>query len=115
MNEDDKTFLDEVLVEEVTNTKVEDIIYFVKAGDTISSNAQKFCVKSSELIQDNEIINDAVEEGDILWIRRRNQALYVVKPADTIDKIAKKFGVTPNHICTLNNIHTVFIGQKIII
>jgi len=96
--------------------KVEDIIYFVKDGDTISSVADKFCVKINDLIFDNDLsYNDVIESGDILWIRKRNTAIYIVKPLDTLDSISQKFNVSVEHIKRLNDVESVFIGQKIII
>ncbi len=103
-------------VELSSENKIEDIIYFVKKYDTIASICAKFCVEENQILQDNDLTpNDELQEGDILWIRRRNIATYVVKPLDTIEKIAIKYGVSTEHIKKLNGISNVFIGQKIMI
>ena len=102
-------------LEEIKQSKLVDIIYFVKNGDTLSSISSKFNIDESQIIQDNNMQNNKVEEGDILWIRKKNSATYIVKPLDTIEKIANKFNVTPEHIKQLNNIKNVYIGQKIYI
>lgn len=108
--------MDNFEIEVLDNAKKEDIIYFVKENDTLSSIASKFCVDKSIILVDNGISeNERIEEGDILWIRRKNTASYVVKPLDTIEKIAQKFNVTAEHIKNLNAINAVHIGQKIYI
>lgn len=97
--------------------KVEDLIYFVKFGDTLSSIADKFCVDKEELCEDNDIdfFSEEVKEGDILWIRRRNSAIHIVKPLETFESISIKYGVTVEHIKKLNNIQNLFIGQRLIL
>lgn len=104
------------VIEEVKDKKIEDIIYFVKSGDTLNSIANKFCVKIEELALDNDLLlTDCVSEGDILWVRKRNLALHIVKPLETLEIIAKKYDVSVSHIQKLNDIQNIFIGQKLII
>ena len=106
----------DIEVEFLNDKKIEDIIYFVKANDTLSSIADKFCVKKEDLAFDNDIkLSEKIEDGDIIWIRKRNTAIHIVKPLETIETIAKKYNVTIAHIKQLNNVDTVFIGQRIII
>ena len=107
--------MQEVNVELIKQTKVVDIIYFVKRGDTLFSICSKFNIDEKQIIDDNNLKTHNVEEGDILWIRKKNSATYIVKPLDTIEKIAHKFNVTEDHIKQLNNIKNVYIGQKIYI
>ena len=97
--------------------KVEDIIYFVKCGDTLSSIADKFCVDKEGLCNDNDInsASEEVKDGDILWIRRRNSAIHIVKPLDAFESISIKYGVSIDHIKKLNNIQNLFIGQRLIL
>lgn len=103
-------------IEEMQNIKIQDIIYFTKNGDTLSSLSQKFNVDEKSIAIDNDLDeNSFLSEGDILWIRKANHATYIVKPLDTIEKIAQKFNVSSQHIKQLNNISTVYIGQKIYI
>lgn len=104
-------------VKVLEDRKVEDIIYFVKAGDTLSSVAKKFCVDKDGLCQDNDINaqSEELKEGDILWIRRRNSAIHIVKPLETFETISAKYNVTIEHIKKLNNIENLFIGQRLII
>lgn len=101
-------------MEIVKNDKKLDIIYFVKKGDSLSSIADKFCVDIISLRKDNDIVAD-VEEGDILWVKQKNDFYHVVKPTETLVSIAKKYGVTVEHIKKVNNIENVFIGQKLFI
>ena len=108
--------MDNFNIEIIDSKKSEDIIYFVKEGDSFSNICSKFCVNIKDVANDNCISeNEILEGGDILWIRKKNSASYVVKPLDTIEKIAQKFNVTTEHIKNLNSISTVFIGQKIFI
>jgi len=100
----------------IENSKKEDIIYFAKKNDSLLSISEKFCIDKSQLANDNNLdVNYQVEEGDIIWVRRKNMATYVVKPLDTIEKIAIKFNVTAQHIKDINQINTVYLGQKIFI
>ncbi|MBQ8748990.1 MAG: LysM peptidoglycan-binding domain-containing protein [Clostridia bacterium] len=103
-------------VEILDDKKVEDIIYFAKKGDTLLGVAEKFCIRLEDLLLDNDLLkNSVIEEGDILWVRKRNMALHIVKPLDTFESLSKKYNVTISHIKDVNNITTLFIGQKIII
>ena len=66
--------------------------------------------------RDNDLgVNDKIEEGDILWIRKRHTAIHIVKPLETFESIAKSYNVSVSHIKEVNHIDTIFIGQKIII
>ena len=106
----------DIIVKEIEDKKVEDIIYFVKKGDTIVRVAELFCVRKEDLARDNDLgVNDKIEEGDILWIRKRNTAIHIVKPLETFASIAKSYNVTVSHIKEINNIDTIFIGQRLII
>ena len=101
-------------IEEVKD-KETDIIYFVKAGESMSSIADKFKTTIETIIRDNDI--KEVSEGDILWIRKKNTCIYVVKPLDTLSKVAKSCSVSESHIRKLNDLKTdkLFVGQKLII
>lgn len=93
-----------------------DIIYFVKASDTLSSIANKFCVSVISLRRDNNLNNnEEVEEGDILWIRQKNAFCHIVKPVETLKDIAAQYGVTEEYIKKTNGIESIFIGQKLFI
>ncbi len=100
---------------ELLKDKTVDIIYFVKQGETLSSIADKFKTTKEIIIEDNQLTE--VEEGDILWIRKRNMSVYVVKPADTLQKVAQKNGVSVAHIREVNKLKSdsLYVGQKIII
>ena len=100
---------------ELLKDKIVDIIYFVKQGETLSSIADKFKTTKEIIIEDNQLTE--VEEGDILWIRKRNMSVYVVKPADTLQKVAQKNGVSEAHIREVNKLKSdsLYVGQKIII
>lgn len=102
-------------VEVVNSSKLVDIIYFVREGDSLFSISSKFNVDVKQIIEDNNLESDTVEEGDILWVRKKNKATYIVKPLDTIEKIANKFDVSVEHVKLTNGIENVYIGQKIYI
>ena len=107
--------MQEFKIELLSQTKLTDIIYFVKSGDTLSSISTKFNIDSSQIIKDNNLTSNQVEDGDILWIRKKNSATYIVKPLDTLEKIAQRFNVSVEHIKQVNDIKNVYIGQKIYI
>ncbi len=101
-------------IEEVKERET-DIIYFVKAGENMSSIADKFKTTIETIAQDNQL--KEVSEGDILWIRKKNTCIYVVKPLDTLSKVAKNYNVSKEHIRELNDLKNdkLFVGQKLII
>lgn len=93
-----------------------DIIYFVKKGESLASVADKFCVNMKSIIRDNNLSqSEEIEEGDILWIKKKNTCCHIVKPAESLTSIAQKYGVSVEHIKSLNEIENIFIGQKIFI
>lgn len=107
--------MQDIKVELISKPKLVDIIYFVKKGDSLVSISSRFNIDKEQIILDNNLKSSEVEEGDILWIRKKNTATYVVKPLDTLENIAEKFNVTVEHIKQVNSIKNVYIGQKIYI
>jgi len=101
-------------IEIVSSGKIEDIIYFVRKGDTISLIAEKFIVDKNMILKDNDLNeDDKIHEGDILWIRKKNSFYHIVKPLDTLSKIAAQYNVSVEHIQKLNGVQQIFIGQKL--
>ncbi len=95
----------------------EDIIYYVKTGDTLYKLSTRFNVPTTTIKRANNL-----KSNMLVW----NQRLYIpgapgfwnytVRPGDTIYLIGQRFGVSANEIQVANNLWTaVYPGQIIVI
>lgn len=115
--------------------QVEDRIYRVQRGDTLSRVAQRFGVRESELVQLNGLRDrHTIRVGQVLKLPVRGAAtavatrdapsrvpdpipadgLYRVRPGDTFDAIARRFGVSPQDLAELNRVRNrnrIAVGQ----
>ena len=95
--------------------------YTVKAGDTLSSIANKYGTTYQALAQYNDISNpDRINVGQVIKIPNNNVSsnveYYTVKSGDNLSAIAKKYGTTVNQLVSWNNIknaNLIYVGQKI--
>lgn len=79
--------------------RAEVIEYEVKAGDTVSTIAEKFGVSIDTIIWENNLKSvKEIKPGQILRILPVSGVLYKVKPGETIYSIAKKHQVDPQVI-----------------
>jgi LysM repeat protein len=96
--------------------------YEVQKGDTLSSIAALYGVKTSELITANGITNpDLIRIGQILIIPGQTSAgagAHVVAAGDTLAAIAARYGTTVNAIASANNLsdpNLIRPGQQLVI
>lgn len=98
-----------------------DKIYIVKSGDTLTSIANKFGTTVDELIRINKITNpNLIYPGQKLIISKglsKNfTGLVVVKSGDTLSSLALKYNTTVEAIKDLNdlvNINLIYPGQTL--
>ena len=89
------------------------VMYRVQKGDTLERIAKKLGVEKEYILRFNNISNEIVEAGDMLFLPRKNIRVHIVAPLDTLPKIAQKYGISEQEIIKKNNISTLFIGQKL--
>jgi len=98
--------------------------YTIEKGDTLSTIAKKFCLKTAELRTHNKM-----QKGDRLKVGKRlaipleqdmidtiAKAEYVIKPGDNIGTIARDFNLSSDDICKYNNVKNkslIRVGEKL--
>ena len=99
--------------------------YTVKAGDTLYSIAQRFGLTVNELKSINNLTNNNLRVGQVLFISGGEEEeepeplppagtnTYTVQPGDTLYKIARQFNTTVGDLISLNNLSstTLSVGQ----
>lgn len=89
------------------------IMYKVQKDDNLDKIAKKLGVEKDYILRYNSIQTQALEQGDMLFLPRKNIKVHIVAPLDTLSKIAKKYNITEQEIMSKNKINTLFIGQKL--
>ena len=105
----------------------DNLIYTVRAGDTLSEIADKYNVNYAKLATYNNIPNpNVIRVGQKIKIPKNlatNEAkpkdepiVHIVKSGETLSEIAAKYGTTYQKLATYNNIsnpNVIRVGQKI--
>lgn len=97
------------------------VTYTVKAGDTLSSIANKYGTTYQKLASYNSISNpNLIRVGQVLKIPSTKPTssieYYTIKNGDTLSAIASKYGTIVNQLVSWNNISNpdkIYVGQKI--
>ncbi len=92
-------------------------VYVAQDGDTLSSIAQKFGVKSESIRWSNGMTGDAVATGTELKIPPVDGIVYTVKDGETIDGLAERFSADKQKLIQINDAEIVGLvsGEDIII
>ncbi len=101
-------------------------IYKVEKGDTLSTIARKFCMKTAELKKINKIEkSDTLKIGQKLTIPLEQEmvdiiakAEYIIQPGDNIGSIAQDFNLSSSDILKYNKLKrnsTICMGKKLIL
>lgn len=110
----------------ITPPPLEPIFYTVKAGDTLSSIANKYGTTYQKLAEYNGIANpNLIYTGQVIKIPNGNtnntSITYTVKTGDTLSSIASKYNTTwqtiyeKNKKVIGNNPNLIYAGQKLTI
>lgn len=95
------------------------IDYIVKEGDTISAIAQKFGLKNSTILWENNLEeNSLIKPGNKLVIPPINGVGHIVKKNETLLAIAKKYSSDLDKIINHNNLvdaDDISVGQRLFI
>lgn len=93
--------------------------YIVQEGDTISVIADKFGLRSSTILWENDLGEySTIKPGQELIIPPVNGLTHVVKNGETLSAIAKKYETDAEKIINYNNLVSaddISIGQKLFI
>lgn len=82
--------------------------YRVKAGDTVLSLSDKFCVPTCDVIRENNLSAE-IKEGDVLIISPLKNA-YKVRPFESETEVAEKLGVDSETMLSYNGFPYFFYG-----
>lgn len=106
----------------VTGTVSQESTYYVQAGDTLSSIANKFGTTISNLVSINHISNpNVIYVGQKIYVGEATQGqsnAYTVQAGDTLSAIASKFGTTWQALAQKNglaNPNIIYVGQTLTI
>lgn len=103
------------------NARAVPIGYTVQPGDTISSIAEEFDLKTTTIKWANGLSDDSVlRAGKQIWILPVDGIRHIVKKGDTLDSIAKKYKANKERIIQLpmNQLRgggTLQIGKAIVV
>lgn len=110
-----------VPVNNSVNSIIEEIVYIVKRGDTLSKIASAYNVTVSEIARDNQIKNvNLIYPGQRLVIKAEatgtemGHLCYKVVRGDTLYSIARRFNTSVQNIVNLNKIQNpnlIYPGQ----
>jgi LysM repeat protein len=101
------------------------IEYKVREGDTLSTVAESFGMKTADLRAANRLSGDVIRPGQTLRVKdpgggtgtapAAGPAVYEVKSGDTVSQIAERFRLTSAELRSLNNLSgdTIRAGQKL--
>jgi len=93
--------------------------YTIQPGDSIFSIAQKFGVSQQQLTTANQLAEDEVIPGRMLFIPIEVSKVitYIVQQGDSLYQIARQFGTQVESIIQLNRLQTtnLSIGQELVI
>jgi murein DD-endopeptidase MepM/ murein hydrolase activator NlpD len=102
---------------ETKRARTETVTYSVQDGDTISTIAEKFDIKVSTILWENNLsAYSVIRPGDNLRILPVDGINYEVVKGDSITEIAKNYGVSDIVIISYNKASEgIKIGQKLFI
>jgi len=94
--------------------------YFVQEGDTLSSIARKFGIRTQTVLWANQLTeNSLLRIGQKLVILPSDGLLYKIRQGDTLGKIAQRYSISIDSILNTNKLAgietTLAIGQIILL
>ena len=119
-NEQGTTLLhigDQLLIP-ISNSKIKNIQYIIKPGDTLYNIAKRYNTTVEEIKRVNNFNTNMLKIGDIILIPDTfSYKTYVIRTNDSLENIATRFNTTVEEIMRINNLLTddVTIGQILLV
>lgn len=94
--------------------------YIVEKGDTLYSISRKFNIPVDTIKQINNIKDNIISIGQILYLQEQNNTeydTYIVQKGDSLYAISRKYNIPVNELIEINNLSnlTLQIGQKLLV
>ena len=96
-------------------SSLDEAVYVVRPGDTLSEIAQKYHIKVSTLKKLNEIKGHKILVGEKLRIKASQTGIHMVESGDALWEIARAYGMTVDELKELNGLTTdlIYPGQEL--
>ncbi len=104
--------------QETASTRTEIVDYEIQSGDTVSSIAYKFGLKTNTVLWANNLSSfSLIRPGNTLVILPTDGVLHTVKSGENLSILAQRYDVDSQEISNYNNIsaNTIAINQRLII
>ena len=94
--------------------------YIVEKGDTLYSISRKFNIPVDTLKQINNLTNNIISIGQVLYLQEQNNNdydTYIVQKGDSLWKISKEYNIPVNELIDINNLTnlTLQIDQTLLV
>lgn len=83
--------------------QVENLIHTVKAGETLWSISQTYGVSTTDVIKQNELVDDIIITGQQLFIPDKNEKVHIVKQGETLFGISQLYNVSVEELTNWND------------
>ncbi len=96
-------------------SSLDEAVYVVRPGDTLSEIAQKYHIKVSTLKKLNGIRGHKILVGEKLRIKASQTGIHMVESGDALWEIARAYGMTVDELKKLNGLTTdqIYPGQEL--
>ncbi|MGD9160726.1 MAG: LysM peptidoglycan-binding domain-containing protein [Desulfobacteraceae bacterium] len=96
-------------------TSLDEAVYVVRSGDTLSEIARKYHIKISTLRKLNGISGSKILVGQKLRIKASQTGIHMVERGDALWEIAQAYGMTVDDIKDLNGLTSdqIYPGQEL--
>lgn len=100
---------------QVRPSSLDEGVYVVRAGDTLSAIAFKYNIEVSQLREINGIQGSKIQVGDKLRLRKTPVATHIVEQGDALWEIARTYGISVDDLVQLNGLssHRIYPGQEL--
>ena len=102
---------------DTSNLNRDVIAHTVAEGENLQIIADRFGVSTTDIRWSNNMKNDTLSVGRVLYIPPRPGILYTVRAGDTIEGLAEKYQSNAEEIKTYNDLETtgLVVGQTIVL
>jgi len=114
----DLSYEEGISYETEAKTRTDIVEYEIQSGDTISSIAQKFGLRTNTILWANNLSSfSLIRPGDTLTILPTDGVLHTVKSGENLSYLAQRYSVATQEISDYNNVRadSLSINQKLII